>query len=131
MKTLVLTTILAFPGLLLADLSESDFKILKRESATVNRENAKVSSLLYNEQLTEEQFQTLKTAVGRMKESVDKMEKTVQKTEKKVFTDNSWYWDVQKGVYWRQLSDGKIETKPIVLQPAQIFQSPVFSGPSC
>ena len=134
MKTLVLLMMLFFPGLLMADLTVDDFKVLKQEVIEVNRANSKVSSLLFNENLTEAQFQLLKDSVDRLKKSVDKMEKTINKSEifypalglsgevgevynliKKVSKniDNNWYWDVEKNVYWRQLQDGSIETKPV------------------
>lgn len=123
MKTLVIIIALTFPGLLMADLTVDDFKVLKQEVMEVNKANSKVSSLLFNQNLTEEQFQLLKDSVDRLKKSVDKMEKTINK--QKVFTDQSWYWDVQKGVYWKQLPDGSLETKPVI--QSQFLQN-VISG---
>ena len=116
MKTIVIIMVLIFPGLILADLSESDFKILNKEVSNVGRANANIAGLLYNEKLTEEQFNILKDNVQKLKGAVNKMEEVIQKTQKKTFEnllDNNWYWDVNKNLYWMQLPDGRIETKPV------------------
>lgn len=103
-------------------LTEESFNVLKSASADIAVANSNLQTAL-----AEGDFELVKKSVEELRTAVNLADKVVKDIDKpvRVYYDNNWYTDYAKGVLWRQLRDGSVETRPLVNRSNYVIRTPI------